>query len=482
MSIILYCFELIEIKYYKSYTMRLLMKSIFTRIHYSGVMLLIFCSILPSKSFGLSVKFFVNMSIYISQNKFNAVTDVVYLRGNFNSYDLTNPMTSEGNGLYSVTLNLNSNSGYYFRFFINTAGAENDGCEGNVGANWDGQRQLSTGTNNLTLSTYYFNNSNIPLRKSTDHFNFYCEQQAENCLNDFSQKLETNYASVISKLETTTTSKIDVQIYPSLTAYHNAMGYPESPDWVSGSAMGKTLIFMTSPNNAGPTTYNDMVINMLHEFVHIAVNWKQSNRVVNWLTEGCATYLSGQYSRQMAIPSVKYQIQQFGYKPTLSFIEADPNFGGNNGYPLSFSVVDFIIDKFGNHGLAEYVGTLNFSVLGYNSKEEFQTGWWAFLDKNYLGISSVEEENLQKEFSLSQNYPNPFNPTTEIGYQISAFGKVQLKIFNVLGEEAATLVNEEKTSGTYKVKFDGNNLSSGIYFYTLKVGSFLQTKKMILMK
>ena len=86
------------------------------------------------------------------------------------------------------------------------------------------------------------------------------------------------------------------------------------------------------------------------------------------------------------------------------------------------------------------------------------------------------------EFALEQNYPNPFNPTTKINYSIKEKGNVELKIFDLLGSEIATLVNEEKSPGNYEVFFDASNLSSGVYLYTIKAGSFVQTRKMMLMK
>ncbi len=86
------------------------------------------------------------------------------------------------------------------------------------------------------------------------------------------------------------------------------------------------------------------------------------------------------------------------------------------------------------------------------------------------------------EFALEQNYPNPFNPTTKINYSIKEKGNVELKIFGLLGSEIATLVNEEKTPGNYEVFFDASNLSSGVYLYTIKSNSFVQTRKMLLMK
>ncbi len=89
---------------------------------------------------------------------------------------------------------------------------------------------------------------------------------------------------------------------------------------------------------------------------------------------------------------------------------------------------------------------------------------------------------MPTDFILKQNYPNPFNPTTVISYQIPVSGNTTLKIYDVLGNEVATLVNEEKPAGSYEVNFDARGLSSGIYFYKLQTGSFVETKKMILMK
>ena len=92
------------------------------------------------------------------------------------------------------------------------------------------------------------------------------------------------------------------------------------------------------------------------------------------------------------------------------------------------------------------------------------------------------------QFFLSQNYPNPFNPSTVISYQLPVNGYVSLKIYNIVGKEISTLVNEEKQPGNYEITFDASKLSSGIYFYTLsvgsfgQVGSFVETKKMILIK
>jgi WD40 repeat protein len=101
----------------------------------------------------------------------------------------------------------------------------------------------------------------------------------------------------------------------------------------------------------------------------------------------------------------------------------------------------------------------------------------------YQSPMAVDEISSQPlHFELSQNYPNPFNPSTRIQYSVSSSEKVTLKVYDVLGREIATLVNERKSPGMYEVQFDGSGLSSGMYFYRLQAGNFVDTKKFVLLK
>jgi len=93
-----------------------------------------------------------------------------------------------------------------------------------------------------------------------------------------------------------------------------------------------------------------------------------------------------------------------------------------------------------------------------------------------------EKSNLPKEFSLEQNYPNPFNPNTKISYQLPENSLVEIKVFDILGREISTLVNEFQNAGSYKINFDASDLESGIYLYKIKTEKFVQTRKMILVK
>jgi len=101
---------------------------------------------------------------------------------------------------------------------------------------------------------------------------------------------------------------------------------------------------------------------------------------------------------------------------------------------------------------------------------------------NFDAPVSVDTEIALTEFVLYQNYPNPFNPTTKIKYQLPSLSFVTLKVYDILGNEVAVLVNEEKQSGFYEAEFKSINLVSGVYFYKIQAGSFVQTKKMLLLK
>ena len=103
--------------------------------------------------------------------------------------------------------------------------------------------------------------------------------------------------------------------------------------------------------------------------------------------------------------------------------------------------------------------------------------------ESYRFITDIEGyTELPHSFYLSQNFPNPFNPVTKIDYRVPTLSQVKIKLYDILGNEIATLVNEDKTIGEYRITFYAGNLPSGTYFYQLQAGDFIETKKMILMK
>ncbi len=100
----------------------------------------------------------------------------------------------------------------------------------------------------------------------------------------------------------------------------------------------------------------------------------------------------------------------------------------------------------------------------------------------YTGINDKEVTNQPQSYALIGNYPNPFNASTKIRYCIPKRELVSLKVYDLLGKEIGILINEEKSAGVYETDFNGDNLASGLYFYKLRAGDFIQTQKLLLIK
>lgn len=170
---------------------------------------------------------------------------------------------------------------------------------------------------------------------------------------------------------------------------------------------------------------------------------------------------------------------------------------GNEPYP---AVLDTIImeNVFGRN-LNTYVFFFTeFDYYTYTDSIGFNTFWattWHNWFPEYLLgceidgeaygdiITAVEsEKEIITNFILYQNYPNPFNSSTTITFTIPKSEKVIIKVFDVLGKEVSELLNEKKSAGTYDIKFNGSNLSTGVYFYKMQAGNFIDTKKFLLLK
>jgi hypothetical protein len=110
-----------------------------------------------------------------------------------------------------------------------------------------------------------------------------------------------------------------------------------------------------------------------------------------------------------------------------------------------------------------------------------------YAEGDIMGKTSINEVSYKgslaiESYELAQNYPNPFNPSTIINYQIPENGMVTLKIYDILGKEVKTLVNEQKTAGRYEVNFNASDLASGVYIYKLQVNDFVSSRKMLMIK
>ena len=138
--------------------------------------------------------------------------------------------------------------------------------------------------------------------------------------------------------------------------------------------------------------------------------------------------------------------------------------------------------------LDEYIWPNAYVGGSYENEISYLKNWiinrlnWMDEELDFIDDVSEKGKPVANNYYLFQNYSNPFNPSTMIKYKIPESGLVTIKVYDALGREIATLVNEEKPVGSYEIKFDGSNLSSGVYFYRLNFDSFISIKKMILLK
>jgi len=109
--------------------------------------------------------------------------------------------------------------------------------------------------------------------------------------------------------------------------------------------------------------------------------------------------------------------------------------------------------------------------------------WSGWSNSTTFNVATdIKDNTIPTVYALDQNFPNPFNPVTKINYQLPKNSFVMLIVYDVLGKQVASLVNEEQAAGVYQTTFDGSGLSSGIYFYKIQAGDFVETKKLVLMK
>lgn len=181
-----------------------------------------------------------------------------------------------------------------------------------------------------------------------------------------------------------------------------------------------------------------------------------------------------------------------GYPVVYKFLDTSSVILGTSRRYIKFENV-FGIDAVYGIGLTPELGFTDYFVPTWDRNYYSYLLGCKISGITYGILTSLETEGLKDfDYKLEQNYPNPFNPSTKIKYAIPALSKgeetfVSLKVYDILGNEVATLVNEEQAPGVYENEFnsysdEGQNLPSGIYFYQLRAGSFVETKKMLLLK
>ncbi len=231
-------------------------------------------------------------------------------------------------------------------------------------------------------------------------------------------------------------------------------------DFSAQSFQAETPYESASVNLSDEAVFRIHIINVGTEAISVYIKRTLNSIPADWSSSLCFTYC---------------------FSPSVDSIATTRDFG--SGPIAPGDTVEVSLHVF--TGATADTGRVNIKVASLENSAE-SVNFSFFTTASPVGVERNEE--VPSKFALEQNYPNPFNPTTTIKYTIPNIGGVEtlhatsLQIYNILGEKVATLVNERQSPGEYSVQFDASNLPSGVYFYTLKTGNSVLTKKMILTK
>lgn len=458
-----------------------------------------------------TVEFNVNMSVQMKRGLFNPASDQVYVRGSFNDWSTNNQMEDPNNdSIFTVSISgLTVGDAHEFKFFYLRGGTE-------VWEN-DPNRNVTVATGTVVY-TDYFNRDSVFLPQVPISVAFACNMELERLSGRFNPQSDTvsvngSFNGWSSQTDLLMPNPDDDNIYEGVVVITAAAGesiefkYWYTPgnwesvdnrvytftqeDITNGFARyeasfnnGSLETVLNQPATIKFTVYTVgaksavsgnpfTVINTVHVAGSAApLQWPdggwgddQVTKMIQLYDDGTNGDLvsgDGIFSRDITFPA--YTILNVQYKYSINFGDAANNEGGNDNEAGFANNHELVMQRFMTG--ATIVDT--FSVMGTSHLSD---------------VTGVEKlPGVAESFDLAQNYPNPFNPSTNIRFSIPEEGFVTLKVFNILGQEVASLVNEVKTTGNYEVSFDASQLTSGIYFYTINTGNYSQTKKMMLIK
>lgn len=228
-------------------------------------------------------------------------------------------------------------------------------------------------------------------------------------------------------------------------------------NWVGGLQLGFVKYYWRVQANNGGNISNFSEVRSFTTGIDVPILISPPDSTVNVST-------SPTFEWTPVIGAVSYTLQISTFGSFINFVINQPGITSN-----TYSVTD--LDENKKYYWRVRGATANYEGL-FSQVFRFTTG----------STNSVEEDKNLFTYNLEQNYPNPFNPITVIKYHLAEPGYVTISIYNLLGMEIAKLVNEEKSAGDYTITFNASSLSSGTYFYKLQAGSFVETKKMLLIK
>jgi len=457
----------------------------------------------------------VDMSVQIDKGNFTVGTDVVRCAGAFQGWAPENAPDmddTDGDKIYTVTYAVDPSTTYEYKFVI--------------GTNWDNaeasNRSVDVGTTAMTVDPVYFDNDE-GVETTEIAVSFQCNMELEIAAARFDPASDTLTArgsfNGWSDATMLAPSVEDPNIYEGSGQYDSFDGdvifykfaythgggtnWENNPPTGSGNyeeavsgddiTNGYVLVPLRGYNNATLET----VVNQ-ESVIRFVVD-------MNGAVDGNGISLEPVSNTFIAGANPPLQWPDGGWpdgdSTKVIFMADDGTNGdetaGDNFWTMEvtfpiYSPLDIEYKYGANWGLPSNGGANdNEGGVGTNHHATIFPSFWSgdavddfgtFDTKDVVNGVEQVDSGVPSKYELSQNYPNPFNPSTIINFSIPQSGIVTLRVYNVLGQEVAELVNDVKSAGTYEVSFDASNLTTGMYVYTIQAGNYSATKKMLLVK
>ena len=459
-----------------------------------------------------TVEFQVHMGVEAFHGRFT-VGDTVKIAGNFNGWNTgTDVLTDPDNDtIYTITKTLNVGDTLLFKFIKGVAGWENDPT-----------RYYIVPASNSTYFAYFNNFSQYSVPDSID-ITFACNMETETLAGRFNPATDTvsvrgnfNGWSAVNNLMFPTSE--DPYVYENTSKIFTFEGEIIAHKFAYSKPDGPAT-WETDPNKIYTITSEDMDSGYVHisrYFNYMWPHWVTDFPVTIKFTVNMAGAISAVDS--LPFPSIDdvricgahapLQWPDIGWPiadsiRTIKLYDSGINGDVTSGDNIWSRDVTFpqytpltIQYRYGaNWGLpSNGGGNDNENIVGADHFINLTRYMLSATVENVFGtmgthplinvVTDVKEliREIPSVYTLEQNYPNPFNPLTTIGFSIPEADFISLKVFNVLGEEVASILSEEKSAGNYEVTYDASILTSGIYFYTISGNNFIQTRKMLLLK
>jgi len=422
-------------------------------------------------------------------------------------------LTIEGSDFDSVYIKQNSIYNKYWGGIVFSPGASNKSIISKANITNAGSNNVKgiiyCSNDSVTISNNYFSNNSSSIYCESNSYpgisgnNFYASGGCViYCASGSKPVIENNefFSSNVYCLSSQPVLKRNKflgqtsqagQQYWLLTLYDNSNAYLE------GNLFRNNYGAILIESSSVCTSYNNLIYNCTNTYLftdrasgHIYNNTIYPENFGIWSERNSTVYIVN--SIVWKYGSYGFALKSFDSSKIYSSynILSDQFEGENNLYkdPLFVNPLktDFHLLS-GSPGIDS--GTLNIAGLNlpltdFDSKDRFNNGRIDIGCYEHAIINSIPKisQELPSVYFLEQNYPNPFNPNTTINYSVAKSGLVTIKVYDILGREVTTLVNENKLTGNYSVQFNAAKITSGVYFYRMESGSFVQTKKLVVLK